>query len=86
MLSWRGDVVILTKEAAIEATGLFAVTFPDRVAQRYGEKAARAAEEIFWRRKWSGGWATWGSRPAWWVRSWNRRRVYASSNRVWLTN
>ncbi len=43
-----GDVVLLTKGAAIEAAGLFAVTFPDRVAQRYGEGAAREAEEIFW--------------------------------------
>ena len=43
-----GDVVILTKGAAIEAAGLFAVTFPERVAQRYGEQAAREAEEIFW--------------------------------------
>ncbi len=43
-----GDVVILTKGAAIEAAGLFAVTFPGRVAQRYGEAAAREAEEIFW--------------------------------------
>src|SRR5512141_2513050 len=43
-----GDVVILTKGAAIEAAGLFAVTFPKRVAERYGEKAAREAEEIFW--------------------------------------
>jgi hydrogenase maturation factor len=43
-----GDLVILTKGAAIEAAGLFAVTFPGRVAERYGEKAAREAEEIFW--------------------------------------
>ncbi|PWB67001.1 MAG: AIR synthase [Deltaproteobacteria bacterium] len=43
-----GDVVIVTKGAAIEAAGLFAVTFPRRVAERYGEKAAREAEEIFW--------------------------------------
>ncbi len=43
-----GDIVILTKGAAIEAAGLFAVTFPERVAERYGEKAAREAEEIFW--------------------------------------
>lgn len=43
-----GDVVILTKGAAIEAAGLFAVTFPGRVAERYGEKTAREAEEIFW--------------------------------------
>ena len=43
-----GDVVIITKGAAIEAAGLFAVTFPQRVADRYGEKTAREAEEIFW--------------------------------------
>jgi len=43
-----GDIVILTKGAAIEAAGLFAVTFPDRMVERYGEKAAREAEEIFW--------------------------------------
>ena len=43
-----GDVVIITKGAAIEAAGLFAVTFPQRVAQRYGESAAREAEKIFW--------------------------------------
>jgi len=44
----KGDVVIITKGAAIEAAGLFAVTFPQRVADRYGAAAAREAEEIFW--------------------------------------
>ncbi|MGZ8447189.1 MAG: AIR synthase family protein [Candidatus Deferrimicrobiaceae bacterium] len=43
-----GDTVLITKGAAIEAAGLFAVTFPQRVAERYGEKVAREAEEIFW--------------------------------------
>lgn len=43
-----GDLVIITKGAAIEASGLFAVTFPDKVAQRYGENVAREAENIFW--------------------------------------
>ncbi|MHB9091642.1 MAG: AIR synthase family protein [Chloroflexota bacterium] len=43
-----GDKVIVTKGAAIEATGLFAATFPDRVAARYGEEFARRAEAIFW--------------------------------------
>jgi len=43
-----GDRVIITKGAAIEATGLFAVTFPDRVAAEYDEATARAAEEVFW--------------------------------------
>jgi hydrogenase maturation factor len=43
-----GDAVIITKGAAIETAGLFAVTFPGRVAERYGEETAREAEEIFW--------------------------------------
>ncbi|UCD47532.1 MAG: AIR synthase, partial [Deltaproteobacteria bacterium] len=43
-----GDTILVTKGAAIEAAGLFAVTFPQRVAERYGEEAAREAEEIFW--------------------------------------
>lgn len=42
-----GDVVILTKGPAIEATGLFAATFPARLQRKYGEERARAAEEIF---------------------------------------
>jgi len=43
-----GDKVIITKGAAIEATGLFAVTFPDRVAEAYGEELADTAEDVFW--------------------------------------
>jgi len=43
-----GDKVIVTKGAAIEAAGLFAVTFPDQLAKAYGEDFAREAEEIFW--------------------------------------
>ncbi len=43
-----GDTILITKGAAIEAAGLFAVTFPQRVAERYGAEAAREAEEIFW--------------------------------------
>ena len=43
-----GDVVVLTKGPAIEATGLFAATFPDRLVQRYGEAKARAAESFFY--------------------------------------
>jgi len=43
-----GDTILITKGAAIEAAGLFAVTFPGRVAERYGEEAAKEAEEIFW--------------------------------------
>lgn len=43
-----GDAVILTKGPAIEATGLFAATFPDRVTAAYGGDFARRAEEVFW--------------------------------------
>jgi hydrogenase maturation factor len=43
-----GDAVIVTKGPAIEATGLFAVTFPERVAARFGADFARRAEAVFW--------------------------------------
>jgi len=47
-MAQAGDLVLITKGAAIEAAGLFAVTFPQQVADRYGENVAREAEEIFW--------------------------------------
>jgi hydrogenase maturation factor len=43
-----GDAVIITKGPAIEASGLFAVTFPQKVAAAYGEAFAKEAEQIFW--------------------------------------
>ncbi len=43
-----GDDVIITKGAAIEASGLFAVTYPGKVAEAFGAEAARKAEEVFW--------------------------------------
>ena len=43
-----GDHVIITKGAAIEAAGLFAVTFPGKIAEAYGEEFARDAEDIFY--------------------------------------
>jgi hydrogenase maturation factor len=43
-----GDRVLITKGAAIEASGLFAVTFPQKVAAAYGEAFARDAEGLFW--------------------------------------
>jgi hydrogenase maturation factor len=43
-----GDEIIITKGAAIEAAGLFAVTFPQQVAERYGAEVATEAEKIFW--------------------------------------
>lgn len=43
-----GDLVIVTKGAAIETTGLFAATFPQKVAERYGAEVAKRAEAVFW--------------------------------------
>jgi hydrogenase expression/formation protein HypE len=43
-----GDSIIITKGAAIEAAGLFAVTFPQKVAEKYGEKLSAEAEQVFW--------------------------------------
>jgi hydrogenase expression/formation protein HypE len=42
-----GDAVVVTKGAAIEATALFAATFPDRLAAGIGEETVRAADALF---------------------------------------
>jgi len=42
------DVVIMTKGCAIEAAGIFAVTFKDKIAQAYGSSFADNAEHIFY--------------------------------------
>ena len=42
-----GDRVVVTKGAAIEATALFAATFPDRLAAAIGEEKTRAADALF---------------------------------------
>ncbi len=42
-----GDKVLCTKGAAIEATGLFAVSFPDRVRAAVGDALAARAEDLF---------------------------------------
>lgn len=42
-----GDRVVVTKGAAIEATALFAATFPDRLAAGVGEGTVRAADALF---------------------------------------
>jgi hydrogenase expression/formation protein HypE len=42
-----GDLVVVTKGAAIEATALFAATFPDRLAAEVGTETARAADALF---------------------------------------
>jgi hydrogenase maturation factor len=43
-----GDKVILTKGAAIEATGLFAVTFPDKIAAAFGKEFSERAQDLFY--------------------------------------
>jgi hydrogenase expression/formation protein HypE len=42
-----GDVVVVTKGAAIEATALFAATFPARLADGVGEDVVRAGDALF---------------------------------------
>jgi hydrogenase maturation factor len=42
-----GDLVVVTKGAAIEATALFAATFPERLAAGVGEETVRAADALF---------------------------------------
>jgi hydrogenase maturation factor len=42
-----GDRVVVTKGAAIEATALFAATFPDRLAAGIGDDAVKRADALF---------------------------------------
>lgn len=42
-----GDVVVVSKGAAIEATALFAATFPDRLRTALGEETVVAADALF---------------------------------------
>ncbi|MGZ5343110.1 MAG: AIR synthase family protein [Actinomycetota bacterium] len=42
-----GDAVVVTKGAAIEATALFATTFPDRVRAGVGDDVVEAADALF---------------------------------------
>lgn len=44
----RGDLIVITKGAAIEATGIFALAFKDRIAEYFGEDFSRRAEDIFY--------------------------------------
>jgi hydrogenase expression/formation protein HypE len=43
----EGDAVVVTKGAAIEATALFAATFPQRLTEGLGEETVRAADRLF---------------------------------------
>jgi hydrogenase maturation factor len=42
-----GEAVVVTKGAAIEATALFAATFPERLAKGVGEDVVKAADALF---------------------------------------
>jgi hydrogenase maturation factor len=42
-----GDRVVVTKGAAIEATALFAATFPDRLAEAIGTDVVKRADALF---------------------------------------
>jgi hydrogenase expression/formation protein HypE len=44
----RGDLIVITKGAAIEATGIFALAFKDRIAECFGLEFSRRAEKIFY--------------------------------------
>jgi hydrogenase expression/formation protein HypE len=43
-----GDSIIVTKGPAIEASGIFAAMFPDRLEAKFGAAFARKAEKLFW--------------------------------------
>ncbi|MDP9242207.1 MAG: AIR synthase related protein, partial [Actinomycetota bacterium] len=42
-----GDAIVVTKGAAIEATALFAATFPDRLADGVGSDVVKSADALF---------------------------------------
>jgi hydrogenase expression/formation protein HypE len=42
-----GDLIVVTKGAAIEATALFAATFPERLADGVGDEVVRRADALF---------------------------------------
>ncbi|HVP58727.1 MAG TPA: AIR synthase family protein [bacterium] len=44
-----GDTIVVTKGAAIEATGIFACAFPETIRQHLGETVLREGQEIFFK-------------------------------------
>jgi hydrogenase maturation factor len=44
-----GDKIIVTKGPAIEASGIFAAMFPERLAEVFGPEFARQAKKLFYR-------------------------------------
>jgi len=47
-LARAGDMVIITKGPAIEATGIFAAMFPRLIAREFGENFSRKAQQVFY--------------------------------------
>ncbi len=43
-----GDKIIITKGPAVEATGIFAAMFPDRIERRFGKAVRKQAEDVFY--------------------------------------
>jgi hydrogenase expression/formation protein HypE len=46
-MAGRGDLIVITKGAAIEATGIFSLAFRDRIREAFGEEFSRRAEKVF---------------------------------------
>ncbi len=44
-----GDKIIITKGPAIEATGIFAAMFPDRIEKQFGAALRKEAENVFYK-------------------------------------
>jgi hydrogenase expression/formation protein HypE len=47
-MAGRGELIVITKGAAIEATGIFALAFKDKIRAAFGEEFSRQAESIFY--------------------------------------
>ncbi len=44
----KGDLIVITKGAAIEATGIFALAFKERIVKCFGEKFSQRADKVFY--------------------------------------
>lgn len=44
-----GDIIVVTKGAAIEATGIFACAFPETIKAHLGEEVLREGQDIFYK-------------------------------------
>jgi hydrogenase maturation factor len=48
-LAQAGDKIIITKGPAIEATGIFATMFPDRIEKEFGADFSKKAQQVFFK-------------------------------------